>query len=500
MLKQISRSDKINKLGIIIFEKKKYKLKTKNELLEFENLYSLLKNIIRRKYAGYSFYADFKLLTVYEEFIKNKRHFKSIKSNAGKFNSKVNFIYFKYRPANKTFWSIGISEIFDLLRMDAKKICDLIPLESNKINKFYYAVYKFFSEFSHGVGNQISISTVALKIYRKFFQEKSLIGHSQEAEKVIREAYAGGRCEILQFNVHKGYYYDINSLYPFVMCGDMPFGLSFHTKHYVKDLMGFYHCKVHVPENMRISPLWKKTDKGLIFPVGNFYNTYASCEIENAINNGCEVEIIDGYFFAGREKLFEVFMKGFYERKRHARADGDLFSENIYKLMLNTFSGKWAIQREQKEIFEFKTLQEFIDSKAVDLSDKVRIAERKSISKSKYIIPAISAWTTAQGRVVLWDWLVKVGIEDNLFYFDNDAFVTNQELPTSDKLGDIKLVAQFENAKFHMDKDYEMTVIENGNKIGKIEKMKGGKRLKDSLYKKRRIFGNITKPIILKEF
>jgi hypothetical protein len=127
------------------------------------------------------------------------------------------------------------------------------------------------------------VSSLASKIFiKKYYDDKNkpipLIKDPIVFED-IHKAYYGSRVEVFnpiidKSNNKKIYYYDVNSLYPMASLNDMP-GLNCVYVENVqgilelKDLFGFFYCRVKCPNNRYLGLLPKRTDTSLIFPSGS---------------------------------------------------------------------------------------------------------------------------------------------------------------------------------------------------------------------------------------
>lgn len=56
---------------------------------------------------------------------------------------------------------------------------------------------------------------------------------------LLVNAYTGGQVDVYQCSMEEGYYYDVNSLYPFSMCKEMPVGSPIYFNQ-VSDLDNFF--------------------------------------------------------------------------------------------------------------------------------------------------------------------------------------------------------------------------------------------------------------------
>jgi len=89
----------------------------------------------------------------------------------------------------------------------------------------------------------------------------------------IRCAYYGGITEVYRPYGKNLYYYDVNSLYPYVALNDIP-GKDCTEVDYMDSnpkltgLFGFFYCEVEVSEDKYLGLLPYRTQDGLIFPLG----------------------------------------------------------------------------------------------------------------------------------------------------------------------------------------------------------------------------------------
>lgn len=87
----------------------------------------------------------------------------------------------------------------------------------------------------------------------------------------IKKAYYGGITEVYKPHGHDLFYYDVNSLYPYVALQDMP-GLvcnqyTYYIDKDIDDLFGFFYCSIETPLHDYLGLLPVK-DNGLKFPLG----------------------------------------------------------------------------------------------------------------------------------------------------------------------------------------------------------------------------------------
>lgn len=101
----------------------------------------------------------------------------------------------------------------------------------------------------------------------------------------IRSGYYGGHSDAYIPYGDNLYYYDVNSLYPYIMKSfPMPLGAPvWHSQledNDLDNLYGFIEAYVECPENMKrpFLPYREKNTKTLLFPTGKFVGVYYSEE------------------------------------------------------------------------------------------------------------------------------------------------------------------------------------------------------------------------------
>lgn len=142
--------------------------------------------------------------------------------------------------------------------------------------------------------------------------------------KAIKEAFYPGHVEIYKTKVDKGYHYDYNSLYPYVMkTFDMPVGNpTTWNGEPLKDCFGFLLVQINCPSNPLFKPVLpvKLDNEYIVYPTGQWKGWYFSEELKDAQSLGYDIKILDGYLYQrlSGKKLFSPFIKTFNEVKYHS--------------------------------------------------------------------------------------------------------------------------------------------------------------------------------------
>lgn len=136
-----------------------------------------------------------------------------------------------------------------------------------------------FLTFNINITDSLTISGLANKIFRRYHynDENIPLINNKKYYEDIKQAYYGGCTEVYKPYGKNLFYYDVNSLYPYVALNSLP-GLSCTYNEYYNDispdienLFGFYYCKIDTTNTsvkyIGLLP-YRTKDKGLLFPLG----------------------------------------------------------------------------------------------------------------------------------------------------------------------------------------------------------------------------------------
>nr|YP_010130200.1 DNA polymerase [Clavaria fumosa]QPZ51102.1 DNA polymerase [Clavaria fumosa] len=208
----------------------------------------------------------------------------------------------------------------------------------------------YIKEYGVDIGSIWSTSTLSLKIFRQSFLKMTILSLTARLDRFIRKAYYGGATDhyYLKSNeFEKVFWYDVNSLYPFAMCNEMPFKplefINDLSKINIKDFFGFAFVKVECPKSIKIPLLPYKAETGeMIFPTGTWYGTYFSEELKAVIKHGYKISWFKGQPFS-KEYLFNNYVNFFFKIKQTAKTTVTRF---IAKMHLNQLYGYFGRSRE----------------------------------------------------------------------------------------------------------------------------------------------------------
>ena len=145
----------------------------------------------------------------------------------------------------------------------------------------------YWSQFQVDIVDCLTLSALAMRIYRmRYYDDNSWPIHipSRNEDTFIRRGYYGGHADTYKPYGENLYYYDVNSLYPFIMKSfHMPGGVPVWHGHLegqeLSHLFGFIEAYVVCPRTITRPFLPYRDHKNtLLFPTGKFVGVYYSEE------------------------------------------------------------------------------------------------------------------------------------------------------------------------------------------------------------------------------
>lgn len=239
---------------------------------------------------------------------------------------------FKHNPL---FNDISIFDNKELLK-------DFIAYALHDSKSLYQILLKaqeiYYKNYNADIAIAFSTSTLSLDIFRLRFLDVEIPKMNRNEDTFVRKSYFGGATDIYKLQGKDLYYYDVNSLYPYVMLNDMPLELiKIHENMDFKDIenfFGFIDCLVESPPIIKVPILPFKYKAKTIFPVGSWRSTYFSEELKEAIKLGYKITPIKGYEYS-KYKLFNKYIEDFYEIKKNSEGPQRI----IAKMHLNQLYG-----------------------------------------------------------------------------------------------------------------------------------------------------------------
>lgn len=290
-----------------------------------------------------------------------------------------------------------------------------------------------------------TIAASAMFLFRAAFLSKD-IPTSPKLNTLARDAYIASRVEVIQRNCRNAGYYDINSSFPASMTHPQPGRLVGTGKYVYGGDPCLVRARVTVPV-CHIPPLPMRRGERVYFPTGAFERWFTSNDIELLEDSNGRIERI--YETLAFEPFYDLgrYVRTIYEMRRRTT---DPFSKLLWKYLLNSLYGKFG-ESTEKEIVLINPKK-----KPVGPGAKMLMAGVWSVKESVMVGHAhvpIAAHITANSRGLI---TRQLQAADDVYYCDTDSIVTTAQLPTGDKLGELKLEKLIEKATFLAPKLYRI--------------------------------------------
>ncbi len=434
------------------------------------------------------------------------------------FSTKKNLSYIGETPNKKYYGdSITLKEYKDI----KKDVWDFKVESLSYLSKDLISLYQIlkkvnralFLDFNVKMSNCLTVSKMSYEIFSKDYLsvDKPIpLINKKSIYRDLKLGYYGGNTEVYKPYGENLYYYDVNSLYPYVSLNDMV-GLECHKQEYINkkanlnELFGFFYCDIQAPKDNYLGILPVRTNSGIVFPTGRWSGMYFSEELKYAVENGYVINIKWGYKFNRVSNLFTKYVENLYKMKSYPN---NITQKNLAKSLLNNLIGRFGmnISKPITEIVDSKTFNEIsltrkittkkeitddsilvtyipeldesvCDSFNIDFIKAIEsLKDSKDSSTFEGVSIPIAAATTAYGRIHITkikNQILKMG--GNIYYSDTDSIVTDIELPTDmvdpKILGKLKLEHKVVRGYFISAKTYCLINTE-GKEIKKAKGLK----------------------------
>nr|CAD1821794.1 unnamed protein product [Ananas comosus var. bracteatus] len=326
-----------------------------------------------------------------------------------------------------------------------------------KAQEIYWKLYKVDIE------SKITLSSLALSIFRmKYYDVSNWPIHipNKNEDTFIRQAYYGGHTDTYKPYGENLFYYDVNSLYPFVMKEfPMPGGVPvWHGNLDGMDLdsmFGFIEAYVVCPKTIK-KPFLPYIDKNktLIFPTGEFVGVYYSEELKYARGLGYKVIPISGYLFEGKVSPFRDFVSSLFDSRLEARKEGNEAMAYVYKILMNSLYGRLGINPKSTTT-EREQLHRFLPYQYWEGHGTLEPPKNSAVQ--------LAAAITASARIYMYPYISR----EDCYYTDTDSVVLGQPLPnevvSSSVLGKFKLEHRVVKGYFLAPKSYSLITEEGAD-------------------------------------
>ena len=212
--------------------------------------------------------------------------------------------------------------------------------------------------------------------------------------------YYGGRFEILKRGfIGSAYLYDINSAYPYVLANipDITKGRWIRRKTINPNSnLGFFKIECDIPDCKYIPPFPFRINRKIIFPSGRFQTFCTLAELK-ACEDTNFYKILDSWQFVTNNPSYpyKEFVEDIYNKRLQLKKEKNPLQLPL-KIILNSIYGKTA-QRVKGKI-------------------------------GNLFCPVIASTITGTTRAMLYDFVQKYGIEDDVVSFATDSIITAKKL------------------------------------------------------------------------
>ena len=384
---------------------------------------------------------------------------------------------------------------------DEVQVSNLIPLRHQLLEYMKQDIYLlggvmlkaqeiYWTQYSVDIVTKLTLSSLALTIFRtNYYDQNNWPIHipNRNEDTFIRRGYYGGHADTYKPYGENLYYYDVNSLYPYIMKeypmpGGVPVWRGNLEGEDLDNLFGFIEAYVVCPRNITrpFLPYRDEKTQTLLFPTGEFVGVYYSEELKYARNIGYRIIPLRGYLFSNKNSSpFGEFVSSIFERRQEAKITGNEAMSYIYKILMNSLYGRFGINpkctiTEVCDLDRYNNLTMNSDFILGDkLSDHYYIVSYFSntglVSDSDWSPPRISAVqlaaaVTACARIHMYPYISR----HDCYYTDTDSVVLGSPLPegeiSSTELGKFKLEYYLKKGIFLAPKSYYL-LTQEGKKI-----------------------------------
>lgn len=309
--------------------------------------------------------------------------------------------------------------------------------ESNKEEIRHYLktdchyLYQLVTEFHSRFGDKLTSASAALQVLNSFHGFERIT--SDAIDEKFREYYFGGRVQCFETGIlkprpgRKWKVVDENSMYPRAMKEDMhPISATYELNNCITDKTDFATV---IARSEGALPM-RAENGSLSFPhtTGRFFAT--GHELKAGIETGTlEVLDVECAWEFDRRSTFAEFVDYHYPLKVKAKFDKDKLAEIMYKLILNSAYGKFALNPRKFKSWKL-TLGEIPQPLATEdnpdgwtehsKNGDFHIWERPSPRRGGFYNIATAASITGAARANL---LRNLHLSDRPIYCDTDSII-----------------------------------------------------------------------------
>ena len=310
---------------------------------------------------------------------------------------------------------------------------------------------------------RMTLASCAMDLFRRKFLKRSVSTNAQ-VNKMARLSYFGSRVEVFNRKATDGFYYDINSSFPHAMTEPAPGSFIGTTTGLPKAEKALFvaDVEIEVPE-MYFPSMPYRADGSVYFPTGKWRGYLNNVDLRLLQETDGKIHKVHEVMHFEPFEDLAFYAQTLYERRVKGTSE---FEKIVYKLLLNSLYGKFAENPLKSSLL---VNPPFTDCPHEPAHPRKPDDPREPICMTQLIpgvwlldteleIPhehvPISSHITALARKNLYGFMKPC---DEFYYCDTDGFATNEaNLPTSDKLGGLKLEMSFRDAEFLSPKVYRI--------------------------------------------
>ncbi len=318
----------------------------------------------------------------------------------------------------------------------------------NDVLGLQQVLYKFWTMIVDLYGNvgslPMTLPSLSLRLWTKTLSDVLMTPYNAKLKELEREAYKGGLTLCMNTGVFNNVnVYDVNSMYPAQMidCEFPSSYIGYWTQEYDKVAMGLWRGRFTQGRHDLPPILFDKS--GAVYAGEGAYTTD---EINYLLEIGGTFELVEGYVFERKQKLFSDFIGKAYSLRLVAQKEGNEALAFTLKIFMNSLYGKFG-QREEGWTLKMITgaeQDELLDNK-VEFKCYGDISAVKEHRVVPHAFVSIAAYVTARARISLHRSICAlIDAGNDVFYCDTDSIHTNGVLETSSALGAMKLEFQGE--------------------------------------------------------
>ena len=349
-------------------------------------------------------------------------------------------------------------DIIDIEKIFIEKKKEVIEYLKLDCLSLYEALSNFMRLLQIPKDKNLSITLPCLTIlnWKNQYKKHKDIRSYKTYDITMRYSYSGARTEVFKTKCDEGYYYDFNSLYPYVMIyNEFPIG---KTEKLSNDMEYFIaYVTIEIPK-IYLPPLPFKTNYKLYFPIGKWSGWYNSVDIKLCQELGFKVKIHKGYGWKNSDNIFYDYISKYYKIKQIAQKDNNKALYELSKLLMNSLYGKFGEKKIRDYITTIDNMKELNEelkkNEVYTIDKKYKLFSIRKEKKIDSTTTHISSFITSLARKKLYDTLISIYPNNNIYYCDTDSIITDKLLKTSDNIGGLKLEHEVNNGYFALPKLY----------------------------------------------